>query len=136
MTDIIEHVLDLIPDDQIANTKSENSFLTNVINEIVEGSNGIVLKKIIIYNLKDDKFNNENLRTLLKGGKYDTLHFEPARLFGIYFRYSNLFADKTLQDIAAAVNCDKDKLKEIELIANKREISKNSKLFAEINKCY
>ncbi len=131
--DIIEGVSDFLDE---ANKIDENDkFLKNVINEIVEGPNSIILQKIFIYKLRDDHFKKENLRTLLNGGQYDTLKFEPSQLFSIYFKYSQLFASKTLSEMAKNSNCDRKKLDEIEAIAIAKKIEKDNDLFKIINSC-
>lgn len=131
--DIIDRISDLIG--AVADNQENDNFINKVINEIVDGPNGVILQKIFIYKLRDDQFNKENLRTVLNGGKYDTLKFEPSQLFSIYFKYSELFASKTLSEMAKNSNCDRKKLDEIEAIANAKKIEKDNELFKIINSC-
>jgi hypothetical protein len=133
--EILEHISDLIPDDEMLNTGGNDEFINKVINEIVSGPNGIILQKIFVYKLRDDQFNKENLRTLLKGGQYDTLKYEPSQLFSIYFKYSQLFASKTLSEMVKNSNCERKKLDEIEAIANAKKIEKDNELFKIIHSC-
>jgi hypothetical protein len=134
---LTEEIIDKIPDllDVTFNNDKNDEFINNVVNEIVGGPKGIFLQKIIVYKLRDDKFNLGNLRTLLNGGQYDTLKFNPSQLFSIYFNNSQLFASKTLSEMANKSNCDRKKLDEIEAIANAKNIEKDNELFKIIRAC-
>jgi hypothetical protein len=133
--DYVDKASNLIPDQNVVENNTQNILHQKVINEIAEGPNGVILMKLIIYKLRDDNFNKDDLKTILNGGRYDTLQFNDNQLFSIYFNYSNLFADNTLQLIAKNAHCDKNKLKEIELIADKKKINKKSILYNIINEC-
>jgi len=134
---LTEEIIDKIPDllDVTFNNDKNDEFINNVVNEIVGGPKGIFLQKIIVYKLRDDKFNLGNLRTLLSGGQYDTLKFNSSQLFSIYFNNSQLFASKTLSEMANKSNCDRKKLDEIEAIANAKNIEKDNELFKIIRAC-
>jgi hypothetical protein len=127
--EITEHSLDLI-------NEHHSDFSTNIyVSEIVKSNNFLPLCKMIRYKFKKDDLNNDQITSLLNGNKIDTIQFKPSGLFKIYYMYSKKFSEKILTEITLRSNCDKEKLKQISQIAEKKGIPTDSKLFEFIKKC-
>jgi hypothetical protein len=130
---IINNIDIPIPDNS-ANNISDNT-PEEYVNEILNSEYFVPFCKVVRYKFKNENLNNEEVTSLLKGNKIDTLELKPQSLFNIYYMYSKKFAENVLIQVALKTNCDKDKIEQIKQIADSRGIPSNSLLYGILKKC-
>lgn len=81
-----------------------------------------LLYKLICEKIGQDTLEEKNVKKILMGNRYKTFKIDSNKLYNIYFTFSDNFAIKELNQLKTFYNCKPYVIKEVNLIAEQREI--------------